>query len=135
VDYGLAGKVAIVTGTASQIGIGRSVCLTLAKEGCDIVSADMNLEGAGQTATAVRSVGRRAIAVKVDVSQGSETDDMAKAAVKEFGKIDILVNAAGVAAGGPVPFLQSKQETWEKDMAVNVYGDHELLKGGNSLYG
>ena len=45
-DYGLAGKVAVVTGTASQIGIGRTICLTLAKEGCDIVSADINLEGA-----------------------------------------------------------------------------------------
>jgi NAD(P)-dependent dehydrogenase (short-subunit alcohol dehydrogenase family) len=60
-DYGLEGKAAVVTGTASQIGIGCAICLTLAKEGCDIVSADINLEGAEQTASTVRSLGRRAI--------------------------------------------------------------------------
>jgi len=127
-DYGLEGKVAIVTGTASQIGIGRAVCLTLAKEGCDIVSADINLEGAEQTASAVRSLGRRAIAVKVDVSEGPETDEMANAALKEYGKIDILINAAGLSASGPVPFLEAKQETWERDMAVNVYGTMHCSK-------
>lgn len=126
-DYNLEGKVAVVTGTASQIGIGREICLTLAREGCDIVSADINLEGAEQTASDVRSLGRRAIAVKVDVSRGLEADEMAQAALKEFGKIDILVNAAGVATGGE-PFLEAKQETWENDMAVNVYGTMHCSK-------
>jgi len=127
-DYGLSGRVAIVTGTGSQIGIGRTICLTLAKEGCDIVSADIDLNGAKKTAASVRELGGKAIAVKVDVSSWPDTDAMAKAALKEFGRIDILVNAAGLAAGGPVPFLESKQETWEKDMAVNVYGTMNCSK-------
>ena len=49
-DYGLKGKVALVTGTASQVGMGKAICLTLAKEGCDIIYTDINLEGAKQTA-------------------------------------------------------------------------------------
>lgn len=127
-DYGLAGKVAVVTGTASQIGMGHGICLTLAKESCDIVSADMNLEGAEQTAAAVRALGRKAIAVKVDVSRWPEAEAMANSALKEFGRIDILINAAGLSAEGPTPFLESKQENWEKDMAVNVYGTMNCSK-------
>jgi 3-oxoacyl-[acyl-carrier protein] reductase len=65
-DYGLQGKVALVTGTASQKGIGKAVCLTLAKEGCDIISASRHLEGAKQTAAAVTALGRKAIAFEVD---------------------------------------------------------------------
>ena len=56
-DYGLKGKVALITGTASQAGIGKAICLTLAKEGCDIVSVSRDLEGAKQTAAAVKALG------------------------------------------------------------------------------
>ena len=127
-DYGLKGKVAVVTGTASQVGMGNTICLTLAKEGCDIVSADMDLEGANKTAAAVKALGRKAIAVKVDVTKYAEVEEMAKAALKEFGKIDILVNTAGLNAGMGSSFLQQKQEVWEKDMAVNVYGTMNCAK-------
>jgi len=71
--------------------MGKAICLTLAKEGCDIISADIDIEGAKLTAMAVKALGRKAIALKVDVTNGSEVDEMAKAALKEFGKIDILV--------------------------------------------
>ena len=98
-DYGLQGKIALVTGTASQVGMGKAICLTLAKEGCDIISADIDLEGAKQTAAAVKALGRKAIALKVDVAKSSEVEEMVKAALKEFGKIDILVNTAGLIAG------------------------------------
>jgi len=59
-DLGLKGKVAVVTGAASQTGMGNAICLMLAKEGCDIVSADMDLEGAIKTAEAVKALGRKA---------------------------------------------------------------------------
>lgn len=103
-DYGLQGKIALVTGTASQVGIGKAVCLTLAKEGCDIVSVSRDLEGAKETAAAVKALGRKAIALKVDVAKSAEVDKMVKAALQEFGKIDILVNNAGLNAGLGVPF-------------------------------
>jgi len=54
-DLGLKGKVAVVTGAASQTGMGNAICLLLAKEGCDIVSADLDLEGAVKTAEAVKA--------------------------------------------------------------------------------
>ena len=127
-DYGLKGKIALVTGTASQVGMGKAICLTLAKEGCDIISADIDLEGAKQTATAVKALGRRVIALKVNVAKGSEVDEMVKATLKEFGKIDILVNNAGLNAGGLTPFLESKPDTWEKDIAVNLYGTMNCAK-------
>jgi NAD(P)-dependent dehydrogenase (short-subunit alcohol dehydrogenase family) len=121
-DYLLQGKIALVTGTASQVGMGKAICLTLAKEGCDIVSADINLEGAKQTAAAVKVPGHKAIAIKVDVAKSSEAQEMVNAALKEFGKIDILVNTVGIMAMMGVPFLESKPEIWEKDIAVNLYG-------------
>ena len=127
-DYGLQGKIALVTGTASQVGMGKAICLTLAKEGCDIVSADMDLEGAKQTAAAVKALGRKAIALKVNVAKSSEVEEMAKAALKEFGKIDILVNTVGLMAGIGIPFMESKPEMWEKDIAVNLYGTMNCSK-------
>jgi 3-oxoacyl-[acyl-carrier protein] reductase len=127
-DYGLKGKVAVVTGTASQVGMGNTICLTLAKEGCDIVSVDVDLEGANKTAEAVKALGRKAIAVKVDVARYAEVEEMAKTALQEFNKIDILVNTAGLNAGIGVPFFQQKQEIWDKDMAVNLYGTMNCAK-------
>ena len=85
-DYMLQDKVALVTGTASQIGMGQAICLTLAEEGCNIVSADIDLEGAKQTAAAVQALGRKAISQKVDVAENSEVEEMVKAALKECGK-------------------------------------------------
>ena len=127
-DYGLKGKVALVTGTASQVGIGKAICLTLAKEGCDIVSTDINLEGAKQTADAVKALGRKSIALKVDVTKGAEVDAMVKAALKEFGKIDILVNNAGGNMIMGIPLTQQNSDMWQKDMALNFYGTMNCSK-------
>ena len=73
-DYGFQGKVALVTGSASQVGMGNAICLTLAREGCDIVSVDLDLVGAQKTADAVKATGRKAIALKMDVAKGAEVD-------------------------------------------------------------
>ena len=127
-DYGLQGKTALITGTASQVGMGKAICLTLAKEGCTIISTDMDLEGAQQTVEAVIAMGGKGIALKVDVTEGSEVTEMVKIVLKEFGKIDILINNAGLNAGQGVPFLESKQEMWEKDIAVNLYGTMNCAK-------
>ena len=127
-DYGLSGKVALVTGTASQVGMGKAICLTLAKEGCDIISTDINLEGAKQTADAVKALGRKSVAFKVDITKGDDVNTMVNAALKEMGKIDILVNTAGGNSKLGDQFLESKQETWEKDMALNLYGTMNCAK-------
>jgi 3-oxoacyl-[acyl-carrier protein] reductase len=105
-DYELQDRVALVTGTGSQVGMGKAICLTLAKEGCAIVSADIDFKGAKQTATAVIDMGHKAIALKVDVAESFEVEEMVKAALKEFGKIDILVNTVCRGTGSSERAIQ-----------------------------
>jgi NAD(P)-dependent dehydrogenase (short-subunit alcohol dehydrogenase family) len=120
-DLGLKDKVALVTGTGSQIGMGKCISLTLAKEGCDIITTDIDLEGAQKTAEEIKALGHKAIAIKADVANRTEVGEAVKAALAEFGKIDILVNTAGLTAGGGT-FLESTKEYWQKDIDVNLYG-------------
>lgn len=120
-DLGLKDKVALVTGTGSQIGFGKAIALTMAREGCDVICNDIDIEGAKQTAAEVKALGRKAIAIKADVTKSAEVNDMVKTALKEFGRIDILVNNAGHAfARGP--FAEQKEEDWDKDINLNLKG-------------
>jgi 3-oxoacyl-[acyl-carrier protein] reductase len=127
-ELGLGGKVALVTGTAGQVGMGKAISLYLAKEGCDIVASDIDLEGTKQTADEVKALGRKAIALKADVVNEDEVDEMVKAALNEFGRIDILINTAGLSAGGGAPFLESGKDRWQKDIDVNLYGTMNCSK-------
>ena len=120
-DLGLKGKVALVTGAGSQIGFGKGIALTLAKEGCDIVVGDIDLEGAKKTAAEVEALGRKALAVKADVSSSAEANDMVKAALAKFGKIDILVNNAG-AIHAMKPFVENTEEDRDRDINLNLKG-------------
>ncbi|MBN2239139.1 MAG: SDR family oxidoreductase [Dehalococcoidales bacterium] len=117
-DLGLKDKVALVTGAGSQIGFGRAIAVTLAKEGCNIISADMDLEGAQKTAEEVKALGVKAIAVKADISNNDEVQEMVKASIAEFGRIDILVNNAGTPGGG----VPNSEEQWDKTVNVNFKG-------------
>ena len=126
-ELGLRGKTALVTGTGSQKGMGRAIAATLAAEGCDIASADLDFEGAQKTAGEVKALGRKAVAYKLDVSNAAEVQSVVQNAVKELGKIDILVNAAGgTAAAGPL--IQAKEEKWLKDVTVNFIGSLNCAK-------
>ncbi len=118
-DLGLQGKVALVTGAGSQIGFGKAIALTLAKEGCDIVANDMNLEDVKKTAAEIKALGRKAIAVKANVAESAEVGEMVETALKEFGKIDILVNNAG-ATPPMIPFVEQRETDWDKSFNVNL---------------
>jgi len=120
-DLGLTGKVAIVTGAGSQIGFGRTIALTLAEEGCNIVVADIDLEGVKQTSKDVESLGCKALAVKVDVSNSTDVKQMVKSALDRFGRVDILVNNAG-ACTPPKPFLEMTEAECDKDININLKG-------------
>lgn len=126
-ELNLKDKVALVTGTGSQLGMGKATALYLAKEGCHIIATDVDLAGAQKTAQEVKALGRKAIALKADVGNKDEVAEMVNAALKEFGKIDILVNAAGLTAGSG-PFLKTKEENWKKDIDVNLFGVMNVSK-------
>ncbi len=113
-----SGKLAIVTGAGQ--GIGKAVALRLAREGADIVVADINGETAEQVARDVRALGRRAQVNVVNVADVAAIQSMVGRAVAEFGRIDILVNAAGVAQTTPFPELTEEQ--WDRVIDVNLKG-------------
>jgi NAD(P)-dependent dehydrogenase (short-subunit alcohol dehydrogenase family) len=120
-DLGLTDKVALVTGTGSQTGFGKAIAMTLAREGCDVISADVFLEGAERTAADIRALGRKAIAIKVDITKNSEVSDMVETALAEFGKIDILVNDVGVGSEGR-SFLEAQEGDWDLCIDTNIKG-------------
>ncbi len=120
-DFGLKDKVALVTGAGSQIGFGKTIVLTLAGEGCDIIVNDKDLKGAEKTAADVRKMGCRAIAIKADIASSAEVKEMVNKGLAEFGRIDILVNNAGVGHGGG-PLVETKEEDWDTLINVNIKG-------------
>src|SRR4030043_72106 len=126
-DLQLKDKVALVTGAGSQIGYGRAICLTLAEEGCDNIAADIDLAGARQTAAQEETLGRKALAVKVNVTKQAEVDVMVEKAIKKFGKIDILVNNAG-ASSRLRPFMEMTGEDWNFDIQTNLYGQMRVAR-------
>ncbi len=126
-DLKLTGKVALITGAGSQIGYGKAIAMVLAREGCSVAAADINLEWAEQTATEIRRTGRRAVAVQADVANRTQVESMVKSVVDEFGKIDILINNAG-ASSKERPFMQMTQADWEKDINVNLIGQMNVAQ-------
>ena len=120
-DLGLQGKVALVTGAGSQIGFGKAIALTLAKEGCDVVVNALHIEGAQKTANEIIALGRKSLAIQADISKSAEVEAMVQRTLKEFGKIDILVNNAG-AASPPKPFIETTEAEWDRNIDVNLKG-------------
>ena len=114
----LKDKVAIVTGAGQ--GIGRGIALKLAEKGADVVVSDINMETAARTAKEVESLGRRALALKTDVSKRGEVEGMVVATMEQFGKIDILINNAGIARSAML--LKLTDEAWDEVLAVNLKG-------------
>lgn len=120
-DLKLKDKVVIVTGAGSQIGYGKTIALTLAEEGCNLILGDIDLKGANKTANEINAKGQKALAVEVDVTDRTRVDEMVKKGIDEFGKIDILVNNAG-ASSRMMPFIESSREDWEYDININLIG-------------
>ena len=111
-------KLAIVTGAGQ--GIGKAVALRLARKGADVVVADINTQNAEQTAEEIRSLDRRALSCSVDVANLSEIQSMVDRAVAEFDRVDILVNAAGVAQTGL--FVDLTEQQWDRVIDTNLKG-------------
>lgn len=117
---GLRDKVAIVTGGGQ--GIGRAIALRLAREGTDVVIADLNAETASRVAGEVEAAGPKAMAVRTDVAQAKDRTALVGATLSTFGKIDILVNNAGIVRVGDP--LKITEKDWDLIQAVNVKGTY-----------
>lgn len=115
----LSGKVALVTGASS--GIGKAIALYLAEEGADVaINYHSNLEEAEEVAKQVESMGRRAIAVKADVSSNAEVKEMFAKVLNEFSTLDILVNNAGI--GNLMPAVSMTDDAWNRMLGIHLYG-------------
>jgi 3-oxoacyl-[acyl-carrier protein] reductase len=112
----LKGRVALVTGAAQ--GIGKSIAEALAKEGADIIVSDINIELANTTAKEIVGLGVKSIAVKTNVADASDVAASVEQAVKEFGKIDILINNAGITKDNLL--IRMKEEDWDAVLSVNL---------------
>jgi len=120
----LTDKKAIVTGAAQ--GIGKTIALQLAGQGADVVVTDINREGLDLVVAEIEALGRRALAIVMDVSNLAQCEDMVKETVQEMGRIDILVNNAGITRD--TLLLRMKEEQWDQVMQVNVKGTFNCTK-------
>ena len=117
--FDLSGQTAIVTG--GYTGIGRQMALGLAEAGADVVITARNMEGCEKTAREISlQTGVKTHPVKCDVSKPEDVESMVGESVGEFGKIDILINNAGIAVGA-LPHEMS-HEDWESILKVNLTG-------------
>jgi 2-hydroxycyclohexanecarboxyl-CoA dehydrogenase len=127
-DLGLKDKVAFVTGAGSQIGFGKTTAITLAKEGCDVIVADIDFEGAKKTSDAIIALGRKSAAYKMDLTNGADVISVINTAISQFGKIDILAAIAGATAA-PKFFIDKTEAEWDRDLNLNLKGLLYCCKG------
>ena len=115
----LQDRIAIVTGGGQ--GLGQSICLRLAREGCHVAVADLNEQTAHETAELVcKQTGQRAISIKVDVTDELQVEAMVKRTIDEFGRLDILVANAGILIAEEI--TEFPAEKWRAVMNVNLFG-------------
>jgi 3-oxoacyl-[acyl-carrier protein] reductase len=117
-------KVAIITGGGR--GIGKAVALGFAKEGANIVIAEMDLEPANEVAEEIKVSKREAIAIKTDVSNPEDVEKMVNTALSTFGKIDILVNNAGVSV--PAMLHKMDHEQWDRVINSHLKGTYNCIR-------
>jgi NAD(P)-dependent dehydrogenase (short-subunit alcohol dehydrogenase family) len=117
----------MVTGGGSQIGLGKAIALTLAREGCDIVITDIDREGSEKTTAEIRALGQKAIAYQADITSSAEMNNVVKAVLNEFGLIDILVNNAG-ASKIPQSFHSQSEDDVDFILDVILRGPMKCTK-------
>ena len=113
----------VVTGSAS--GLGRAIALRFAEEGARVVVSDVRREpreGGEATEKVIADAGGTSVFVEADVSRWSDVDRLVSAAVERFGRLDVIVNNAGIAGRHSKPLLETTEEDWDAIMAVNLRG-------------
>lgn len=115
----LQGKVAVITGGAQ--GLGRAITLGMAREGAKVVVADLQADRAEGVAHEARSLSAEALALEVNVASEPSVQRLAQEVFKRFGRIDILVNDAGVYLRSPV--VSKSEEDWDRTLDINLGGN------------
>jgi len=114
----LKGKAVIITG--SRQGMGKADALAFAENGAKVTVADISQEECQLVVDEIEKNGGQGLAVKCDVSNGKEVEEMIKKTVEKFGKVDILVNNAGICQFKP--FLELTEDEWQKTLDINLKG-------------
>jgi|SRR5215469_2666788 len=114
----LTGKTAVVIG--GTLGIGRAIALGLAGAGADVVASSRSRKAVDETAAALEALGGRTLRVTSDVVDRASLEALHDAVLKEFGKVDILVNSAGITRR--IPTLECSEEIWNNIMNINLTG-------------
>lgn len=118
--FELNNRVAIVTGSGSKRGIGRTIALTLAKQGAKLVIADLNQEGIQETVEAIRAEGGEAFGIELNVTSEESNRTMVDQVIQQYGRIDILVNNAGISQKVTVEEMSLEDIT--RVFNVNMFG-------------
>jgi len=116
--FKLGGKIALVTGSAQ--GLGKEIALSLARNGCFLVLADIIYPE--ETARQIEEIGSRSISVRADISNEAEVRNMVEKAILEYKKVDILVNNAGISQLSYTATEDLPIEEWDKIIAINLRG-------------
>jgi len=115
----LQGKVAVVTGGAQ--GIGRAIALGMGREGAKVVIADLQADKAKSVAAELQALGTEALAIEVNVASESSVKQLASETFSRFGRVDVLVNDAGIYLKAPV--VEITEENWDRTINVNLGGN------------
>jgi NAD(P)-dependent dehydrogenase (short-subunit alcohol dehydrogenase family) len=136
--FGLSGQTAVVIGGAGVLG--GALCGGLAQAGARVIVADVTEEGCQARVDELRGLGAEADFATVDVTRRESIEDLLRTALEKSGRVDILVNCAGVNFGSA--FLDHPEEQWDRVMAINlggvfhacqVFGRHMVEAGGGSI--
>ena len=115
-DVSLDKRIALVTGAAQ--GMGEAIALALAEEGATVIAADINFQKVKNVAERLKELTPRSFAVKVDVCRAKDLDKVVRIALERLGRIDILINNAGVCPR--TPFADISEKEWDRVLATNL---------------
>jgi 3-oxoacyl-[acyl-carrier protein] reductase len=118
IQQGLSGKIALVTGAGR--GLGQAIAEVLADRGAHVIVNDRTLEQAAAAADVIQARGEHASAIAFDVSEPSQVDESFKQLLKDYGRIDILINNAGI--GDFVGFPEITSEKWDRMLSIHLKG-------------